>query len=149
MLRVLHCGFVERIKNHQSPYKMSQNIVKQWTLRNETELRCEVPEGAALTLKLIHGSGSAEIFGIEMAPNKEYTFRDQSIAVFTWYGCVIESIGDPTIPYIADSTPMVAYVNTHIQLEARRDVAMFNKDRGPRVSDCWISMIRHNFNSVL
>ena len=109
------------------------DTTKQWPLKNETELRCEVPEHATLVLKLVAGSGSAEIFGIEMAPNKEYTFRDQSVAVFTWYGCVIESTGDPTIPYVADSTPMVAYVNTHIQLEARRDVALFNKERGPRV----------------
>ena len=35
--------------------------------------------------------------------------------------------------YKADTTPLVAYVNTHIQLEARRDVALANQDYGPRV----------------
>lgn len=35
--------------------------------------------------------------------------------------------------YETDSTPMVAYVNTHVQLEARRDVALSNRDKGPRV----------------
>jgi polyribonucleotide 5'-hydroxyl-kinase len=106
--------------------------VKTKQLKKETEIRCEVPEGASLMLKLV--SGSAEIFGVEMAPNKEYTFRDQNIAVFTWYGCTIESSGDDSGLYDTDTTPMIAYVNTHVQLEARRDVALANKDNGPRVS---------------
>lgn len=108
------------------------NVVKkEWTLKRESEMRCEVSETNSLTLKLLNGS--AEIFGIEMAPNKEYVFRDQNIAVYTWYGCIIESIGVDSTLYIADSTPMIAYVNTHIQLEAKRDVAVANNDNGPRV----------------
>ena len=103
--------------------------VKQ--LKKESELRCEVPENSSLVLKLV--AGSAEIFGVEMAPNKEYVFRDQNIAVFTWYGCTIESSGDDSGLYETDSTPMVAYVNTHVQLEAKRDVALANKENGPRV----------------
>jgi polyribonucleotide 5'-hydroxyl-kinase len=106
---------------------------KEWILRKETELRCEISESMTLSVKLVAGSGTAEIFGVEMAPNKEYIYRDQNIAIFTWYGCVIETTGDQNTLYIADSPPMVAYVNTHIQLEARRDVAVFNKDQGPRV----------------
>lgn len=109
----------------------SANSNKQRVLQKETELRCEVSENSSLTLKLV--AGNAEIFGVEMAPNKEYTFRDQNIAVFTWYGCTIETSGDDSSLYESDSTPMKAYVNTHIQLEARRDVAYANKDNGPRV----------------
>lgn len=105
---------------------------REWALKKETELRCEVGENATLTLKLT--SGNAEIFGVEMAINKEYSFRDQNIAVFTWYGCTVESSGEDSGIYLADSTPMIAYVNTHIQLEARREVAWANKERGPRVS---------------
>lgn len=110
---------------------------REWILQKETELRCEVGENAVLTLKLT--SGNAEVFGVELALNKEYSFKDQNIAVFTWYGCTLETIGGDSGLYVADSTPMVAYVNTHIQLEARRDVALANKDRGPRVSDLTLS----------
>jgi polyribonucleotide 5'-hydroxyl-kinase len=110
----------------------SDTLKKEWTLNKESEIRCEVFENSTLTLKLI--SGSAEIFGIELAPNKEYYFSDQNIAVFTWYGCTLETLGsESNLFYIADSTPMVAYVNTHVQLEARRDVALANSSAGPRV----------------
>ena len=112
---------------------MSASDRREWNLKKESELRCEVQEEAILTLKLL--SGTAEIFGIEIAPNKEYHFHDQNIAVYTWYGCVIETKGaDSSAFYIADNTPMVSYVNTHVQLEARRDVALGNSGRGPRVS---------------
>jgi polyribonucleotide 5'-hydroxyl-kinase len=109
---------------------MNANL-KQRVLKKESEMRCEVQENATLSLKLV--AGNAEIFGVEMAPNKEYIFRDQNIAVFTWYGCTIETSGDDSGLYESDTTPMVSYVNTHVQLEARRDVAFANKDNGPRV----------------
>lgn len=38
--------------------------------------------------------------------------------------------------YISEETPMVAYVNTHIQLEARRDRALAAGGRGPRYVVC-------------
>lgn len=103
---------------------------KEWTLKGESEIRCEVTEADPLVLKLI--SGTAEIFGVEMAINKEYSFFEENFAVFTWYGCVIESTGKCQI-YDSDSTPMISYVNTHAQLEAIRDIALANGDRGPRV----------------
>jgi polyribonucleotide 5'-hydroxyl-kinase len=103
---------------------------REHVLLKEHELRCEARENEWLTVKLL--TGVAEIFGVELAQNKEYNFRDQNFAIFTWYGCTIETSGDSSV-YIADSAPMVAYVNTHIQLEARRDVALANNDFGPRV----------------
>lgn len=118
---------------------MSASNRREWILKKESEIRCEVGENETLTLKLT--SGSAEIFGTEMAQNKEYAFKNQNLAVFTWYGCTIEStgVGEHAI-YLAETTPMVAYANTHIQLEARRDVALNNGDYGPRVS-CIILLI--------
>lgn len=102
----------------------------EYLLEAESELRCEVNDIDPLTLRLIEGN--AEIFGIELAMNKEYKFLDENFAVFTWYGCKIEASGGGAM-YTADSTPMVSYVNTHAQLEARRDVALANQDYGPRV----------------
>lgn len=66
-------------------------------LKKETEMRCEISETSSLTIKLINGT--AEIFGVELAPNKEYTFRDRNIALFTWYGCTIELSGDESGKY--------------------------------------------------
>ena len=109
--------------------------VRTIVLKKETEIRCEVKDDSRLVLKLV--AGSAEIFGVEMAPNKEFAFRDQNIAVYTWYGCTIECSGDDSGLYTTDTTPMIAYVNTHVQLEARRDVALANKDNGPRVSSSY------------
>mmetsp|Transcript_11477 Transcript_11477/g.10406 ORF Transcript_11477/g.10406 Transcript_11477/m.10406 type:complete len:440 (+) Transcript_11477:13-1332(+) len=113
---------------------MANKQKNEWILEPETELRCEVNETDILILKLIEGN--CEIFGIEMAANKEYSFIDENFAVYTWYGCKIESqmvVGSSTSVYKADSTPLVAYVNTHSQLEARRDIALANQDYGPRV----------------
>lgn len=114
---------------------------KIWQLERETELRCEVREGENLSIKLTEGIG--EIFGIEMAQHKEYQFTDENFAVFTWYGCTLEAVistknfGGVTGSscYKADSTPNISYVNTHSQLEARRDVALANQEYGPRVSE--------------
>lgn len=66
-------------------------------LKKETEMRCEISETSSLAIKLINGT--AEIFGVELAPNKEYTFRDRNIALFTWYGCTIELSGDESGTY--------------------------------------------------
>lgn len=115
----------------QAAVSSSSGSKVEHVLGAETELRCEASsEHDPLILKLIEGS--AEIFGIEMAQNKEYKFMNENFAVFSWYGCKIESTGEGTL-YSADSTPMVSYVNTHAQLEFRRDVALSNQDFGPRV----------------
>ena len=102
-----------------------------WTLLAETELRCEVDStGEPLIIRL--KDGNAEIFGIEIAIDKDYIFKDENVAVYTWYGCKIETSGGKEF-YVTERTPMVAYANTHAQLEARRDVALANGVYGPRV----------------
>lgn len=110
----------------------------EWFLKAESELRCELTPASATNsdsspfiVKLVEGN--AEVFGIELAQNKEYSFREDSFAVFTWYGCKLETSGEAVSTYVSDKTPMIAYVNTHAQLEARRDVALANSDEGPRV----------------
>jgi polyribonucleotide 5'-hydroxyl-kinase len=111
---------------------------KEWILKAESELRCElipattgVSDSLLFTVRLLEGN--AEVFGIELAQNRDYFFREESIAVFTWYGCKLETSGEAQSLYVSDKTPMVSYVNTHAQLEARRDVALANSDEGPRV----------------
>ena len=97
-------------------------IKKEITLRAETELRCEVNETDPLYIRLL--SGTAEIFGIELANSKEYSFLDESFAIFSWAGCVLElyiSSKREESVYIAENKQMISYVNIHCQLEARRD----------------------------
>lgn len=104
---------------------------REWLLAPETELRCKVGDKDFLTVKLLEGT--AEIFGIEMPLNKAVTFTDDSLAVFTWYGCTLETVSASENIYQTDSTPMVSYINTHAQLEAMRDVALAAGLDGPNV----------------
>jgi polyribonucleotide 5'-hydroxyl-kinase len=105
---------------------------REWVLAAESELRLEVGENDHYAIQLLEGS--AEIFGTEMVLNKEYMFSDENIAVFTWYGCkVVEVSGSCKIAYESSDTPMVAVVNAHALLEAKRDVALANAEKGPRV----------------
>ncbi|CAM9902175.1 unnamed protein product, partial [Chrysoparadoxa australica] len=100
------------------------------------ELRFELDKTETLTIVL--REGSAEIFGIELAPNRDYSFSNSKQAVFTWYGCTLETRGGVASIYKAQQSIMVAYANTHAQLEARRDSALAalvegRRAHGPRV----------------
>ncbi|KAI0807663.1 Pre-mRNA cleavage complex II protein Clp1-domain-containing protein [Fomes fomentarius] len=92
---------------------------KHWTLQPESEYRFELDPGTTLAIKLVNGY--AEIFGAELAEGKTYLFGEEcKAAVFTWQGCTIEVTGHPSVEYLSDETPMVAYANVHMALEAMR-----------------------------
>lgn len=105
--------------------------VQQVALARECEYRVEVGAQSAVTLKL--KSGSAELFGVELAPDRAYTLRDRKVAVFTWFGCVLEVGGTPDVAYVSEETPMNSYLNTHAQLQRRRELAVAKRAAGPRV----------------
>lgn len=101
------------------------------SLEAETELRIEIPYSPSSTsstsecckIRLI--TGSAEIFGVELALNRWYDFSCCKIAVYTWHGCTVEVEGVYSVLYESDETACnVAYVNTHAQLEVLRDDAL-------------------------
>ncbi len=77
-------------------------------------------------------SGTAEIFGTELALNHIYAFRGTKSSIYTWHGCRIEVTGSCE-EYSAEETPMTQYVNTHFALEKLRDEAQQNRAEGPRV----------------
>ncbi|KAH9846088.1 Pre-mRNA cleavage complex II protein Clp1-domain-containing protein [Lenzites betulinus] len=92
---------------------------KQWTLQPESEYRFELDPGTSLAIKLVNGY--AEVFGAELAEGKTYLFGQEcKAAVYTWQGCTIEVTGHPSVEYVSDETPMVAYANVHIALEQMR-----------------------------
>jgi len=64
--------------------------------------------------------GTAEIFGAELAIGIEYEIRGQKAAIFTWHGCVFEIKGECDVEYIAEETPMMSYLNTHMAIEQMR-----------------------------
>lgn len=109
-------------------------MAKEYVLQAETELRIELScggedggPGDVVTVTL--EEGSAEVFGVPLAEGKGYSWgRGEKLAIFTWYGCRLRLVGlsspsTSSLAYVSDETPMVAYVNTHAQLEARRDHA--------------------------
>lgn len=57
-----------------------------------SEYRFELEQGERISLRLIPGSGDAEIFGAEMvAGEKFYAFGDESrVAVSSWKGAELE-----------------------------------------------------------
>ena len=103
-------------------------------LPREGEYRVEVPPHTEVNILL--KSGSAELFGVELAMDREYTFRDRKLAIFTWYGCTLEVRGAPEVAYTSDETPMDSYLNIHSQLQRRRELAKVKNAAGPRVLVC-------------
>ncbi|KAI0072264.1 hypothetical protein K474DRAFT_1693123 [Panus rudis PR-1116 ss-1] len=92
---------------------------REWVLNPETEYRFELDVNNTLAIKLVHGQ--AEIFGAELVLGKVYLFYEEcKAAVFTWTGCTIEVTGQPSTDYTSDETPMAAYANVHLALEAMR-----------------------------
>ncbi|KAL6960711.1 Protein CLP1 [Sarracenia purpurea var. burkii] len=111
--------------------------IRQVKLEKECELRIEVGPDSPLRLRIL--SGTAEIFGTEIAPEIWLTFPPRhKFAVFTWYGATIEMDGATETDYTADETPMISYVNVHAVLEGRRNRAKTSSgdvdlSQGPRV----------------
>lgn len=112
-------------------------VTRQVKLDRESELRVEVGPDAPLRLRIL--SGSAEIFGTEIAPQIWLSFPPRlKFAVFTWYGAIIELDGITETDYTADETPMISYINVHAVLDARRNHAKASpsdtdSSQGPRV----------------
>lgn len=77
-------------------------------------------------------SGTAELFGTELALNHIYTFRGTKSSIYTWHGCRIEVTGSCE-EYTAEETPMLQYANTHFALDKLRDEAKQRGTEGPRV----------------
>ena len=113
-------------------------------LEAEEELRFEVSFSKSCQFKITLVHGSAELLGVELAPNTTYTLAPDSgglkIAIFTWHGCVLDVLstdGSLEMSYTSDETSSnVAAVNTNAQLEALRDEAAMMTPvvgEGPRV----------------
>ena len=101
------------------------------TLRPGEEFRFEVPHNDIATITLV--SGSAEIFGAEMASSRVYCFTSTQLAVFSWHGCTLQVEGQTGHSYVASETPMASFLELHGELDARRNAARAAGTEGPRV----------------
>jgi polyribonucleotide 5'-hydroxyl-kinase len=107
----------------------ADNITRH-TLSPESELRIEIPSssgGISSTITL--RSGSAELFGAELAIDRPVHLTSAKVAIFTWHGCILDVSNQDQLDiiYVSDETDAnVSYVNTHAQLEAMRDEALGN-----------------------
>ncbi|KAF1817406.1 hypothetical protein P152DRAFT_445498 [Eremomyces bilateralis CBS 781.70] len=88
------------------------------SLAATSEFRFEASHNSPLTITLT--SGTAEIFGTELAPSRRYTFRGSKCAIFTWEGCTLTVEGTSESEYTAEETPMNVYANVHFALERLR-----------------------------
>ncbi|EEQ30858.1 pre-mRNA cleavage complex II protein Clp1 [Microsporum canis CBS 113480] len=116
----------------------------QHILSKDSEWRFEVAFGNSVKVKLL--SGTAELFGTELALSQTYTFSGTKAAIYTWHGCTLEVtegesvatgvVGSAPVPpgsgsggcqveYTAEETPMIDYT--------MRDEAKAQGRGGPRV----------------
>ncbi|OQR93792.1 pre-mRNA cleavage complex II protein Clp1 [Thraustotheca clavata] len=100
-------------------------------LKPNCEYRFEVQGEDEVLIRL--SSGTAELFGVELAKDRDYRFRKCQLAIFTWHGCELVVTGKCAVSYTSDETPMASIVNIHTQLDQIRIKAMNTKTAGPRV----------------
>ena len=94
-------------------------------LQAETELRFEIPPSASsLTLKLL--KGTAEIYGSELCPQKEYKFSGVKYAIFTFDGASIQldDSSAAAVEYISSDCVVPFYMNLHLCLESLRSTSV-------------------------
>jgi polyribonucleotide 5'-hydroxyl-kinase len=96
------------------------NSWKEWQIPAGNEYRFEVPfdESQTFTFKLMEGT--AEIFGSELAPGKEYSVSGCKLAIFTFTGARVAYQGGPCSVEYLSSDPAIAQealLNLHVALE--------------------------------
>lgn len=102
---------------------------KSYELGAQQELRLEVEDKITVTLS----GGTAEVFGTEIAVNQPLVYERAKVAVFSWHGCSVRVDGAAKVAYVAEETPMVAYVNAHHGLHKLRAKAADEDGAGPRL----------------
>ncbi|KAK3076158.1 hypothetical protein LTS18_013768, partial [Coniosporium uncinatum] len=103
-------------------------------LQKNAEYRFEVPFSRKVQIQVL--TGTAELFGTELAPSTTYTFCGVKAAIYTWHGCTLTVSGEPESEYVAEETEVEVIANIHFALEKLRDQAKTSAGDdglGPRV----------------
>lgn len=109
-----------------------KDVIKEWAIPPRGEFRFEVAhsERVALTLK----AGKAEIYGTEMAAERDYQMTGVKLAVFSYEGATLAVRGLCEVEYMSeDASTMPVYLNIHFALETLRNRAAAAQDEPPRV----------------
>jgi polyribonucleotide 5'-hydroxyl-kinase len=107
----------------------SSRPARHETIEARSEWRFEVGFNQRYHIKL--ESGSAELFGVELAPRQTLTFSGYKGAIFTWQGCQLELSGDAESEYAGQETEYaVEWLNVHGMLDTLRSQ---DPSQGPRV----------------
>ena len=72
-------------------------------------------------------------------------YIDCKAAVYTWYGCKLETNGNCSVAYVSDETPMISCMNIHAQLESRREEAA---SRSTASSNVFFLIFDYDFQSM-
>lgn len=106
----------------------------QVRLNAQSEWRFELPAKSQRAITLI--SGTAELFGTELAKGQEYILQGpRAAAIYTWHGAQLEHYKPETADksvvedYVSEESTMIQYANLHFALQERRQPG----SRGPRV----------------
>jgi len=100
---------------------------REIVLNRGSEWRFEVSFSTTATVTLLPSktpsdvlSGTAEIFGCELAPSQVYEFSGIKSAVYTHHGCTLSIKGTFESEYVSEESPMSEYLNLHFALENMR-----------------------------
>lgn len=115
-----------------TPSFQAPSTTKSLNLAENTEYRFEVPFNRTVRIKI--SAGMAELFGSELAQNRQYSFTGIKAAIYTYQGCMLEVEGEPENDYTGEETEMVSTYNAHFAIEEMRDaVRNASGSIGPRV----------------
>jgi hypothetical protein len=107
---------------------------RNYALAPQYELRLETEDQQGIVVKL--AQGTAEIYGVELAIDREYRIRHRKIAIYTYRGCQLMIQGECSLAYQSSETPMIQYINVHYNLEIMRKVSIDTGNPGPKVCSC-------------
>jgi polyribonucleotide 5'-hydroxyl-kinase len=123
-----------------------KDTVKEWVVPARGEFRFEVAHGETIGLTL--KAGCAEIFGTELAADREYEVKGAKLAVFSYEGATLVVRGLCEVEYVSEDSPTVPiYLNIHFSLENLRQQAAAKGEEPPRV--LVIGSSRHTVAKVL
>lgn len=112
---------------------------KEWIIPAGGEFRFEMTESDATTnaaaadpnpliIRLLEGQ--AEVFGVEMASGRDYTFSGGKLAIFSYTGARILQSRPCQVEYLSTETPLpLQYLNTHAALSHHQVVMVVGVGR--------------------
>lgn len=126
--------------------KVKEAVVREWIVPPKGEFRFEVSFYEAVLLKLV--SGTAEIYGSELAPGRDYELTGVKYAVFSYEGAVLQVKGVCEVEYVSEEAPtMPVYLSTHFAVEGLREKAASQQDEAPRI--LLVGSSRHTLATIL